>query len=222
MLWLNLHVLKDITMTNIKYAIFDVGQVIYPYTLAPVYELMKNKTQEPHIFNNKHTPYDYDYKPYMKGEMSDTEFAKELCFFCRVEYNQDTFNEINEALHQGCGERFAETQKAIKILKNNNIEVCLLSNALPILADTGKNIAKPQYTFTSYNLGLLKPDPEIYKTVKEKLGVEFNEIMFIDDKEKNVMSAKNLGIHGIVYKKETIVANINSLLSQPIYNAKER
>ncbi len=209
-------------MNNIKYAVFDVGQVIYPYSLNPLCELMKSHTTEPNIYTNKHSPKEYDYKPYMKGEMSDIEFAKELCFFCRVPYSDDMFQKINLALHEGCGERFAETKKTMEILRNNNIEICLLSNALPLLADTGNDITKPEHSFPSYKLGLLKPDPLIYQTVQQKLGVDFNQIIFIDDKEKNVLSAQNLGIHGIVYNKDTILANIKSLLSQPIYNAKER
>ena len=209
-------------MSQIKYAIFDVGQVIYPYSLNPLCELMKKHTSEPEIYNNKHSPNEYDYKPYMRGELSDIEFAKELCFFCRVPYSDEMFQKINQSLHDGCGERFAETKKAMDILKKHNIEICLLSNALPILADTGIDITKPEYSFTSYKLGLLKPDPLIYQTVQQKLNVGFNQIIFIDDKEKNVISAQNLGIHGIVYKKETIIANINSLLTQPLYNSKER
>ena len=209
-------------MAKIKYAIFDVGQVIYPYTLNPLCELMKRHTTEENIYNNQHSPKEYDYKPYMKGEISDTEFAKELCFFCRVPYSDDMFQKINQALHDGCGKRFAETQKAMEILRKNNIEICLLSNALPLLADTGNDITKPEHSFTSYKLGLLKPDPLIYQTVQQKLGVEFNQLIFIDDKEKNVLSAQNLGIHGIVYKKETIIANINSLLSTPKYNQYQR
>jgi HAD superfamily hydrolase (TIGR01509 family) len=110
----------------------------------------------------------------------------------------------------------------MEVLKKNDIEICLLSNALPLLADTGSDIVKPEYSFTSYKLGLLKPDPLIYQTVQQKLGVEFNQLIFIDDKEKNVLSAQNLGIHGIVYKKETIIANINSLLSTPKYNQYQR
>ena len=209
-------------MAKIKYAIFDVGQVIYPYTLNPLCELMKSHTTEPDIYNNQHSPKEYDYKPYMKGELSDIEFAKELCFFCRVAYNDDMFQKINQALHEGCGPRFAETKKSMEVLKKNDIEICLLSNALPLLADTGSDIVKPEYSFTSYKLGLLKPDPLIYQTVQQKLGVEFNQLIFIDDKEKNVISAQNLGIHGIVYKKETIIANINSLLSTPKYNQYQR
>lgn len=209
-------------MSQIKYAIFDVGQVIYPFSLNPLCELMKKHTSEPELYNNKHSPKEYDYNPYMKGELSDIEFAKELCFFCRVPFSDEMLKKINQSLHDGCGERFAETKKAMDILKKHNIKICLLSNALPILADTGIDIAKPEYSFTSYKLGLLKPDPLIYQTVQQKLNVDFNQIIFIDDKEKNVISAQNLGIHGIVYKKETIIANINSLLSQPYYNSKER
>ena len=196
------------TMSKIKYAIFDVGQVIYPFSLKPLTSLMQQKTTNPDIFAN-HTPAHYDYKPYMKGKLTNEEFAQELCFFCQVPYTPDMLTKINEALHLGCGPRFTQTQNAIQKLRSNNIEICLLSNALPILADTGLDIAKPEYCFTSYNLGLLKPDTNIFSTIQQKLDVPFNQILFIDDKEENVKSAQSLGINSIVFNKKTILKDIN-------------
>lgn len=208
-------------MNKIKYAIFDVGQTIYPFSLKPLATLLQQQTTEPDMFANNHTPFHYDYKPYMKGDITDEEFAKELCFFCHAPYNNHSLNQINHALHQGCGPRFIQTQQAIEILKSNNIEICLLSNALPLLADTGADITKHEYCFTSYDLKLLKPNTDIFLEVQKKLDTPFEQLLFIDDKEENVKSAQSLGINGIIFNKKTIIKDIQPYTSNLLQLSKK-
>lgn len=202
------------SMSKIKYAIFDVGNTVYPFSLIPLTKYMQSQTTAPEIFAANHSPQFYDYNPYMKGQLSDAEFAEELCFFCQVPYAENRLKEINIALHQGCGEYFPETLKAMNILRHNGTEICILSNALPLLADTGSGLTKPQYAFTSYDLKLLKPDADIFQTVLHKLNTTAKQILFIDDKPKNVAAAQKLGIHGIVYNRKTILKEITSYLPQ--------
>lgn len=201
-------------MPQIKYAIFDVGNTVYPFTLKPLIDYMRHETIEPELFANNHSPRFYDYNPYMKGEMSDTEFAEELCFFCRVPYNKNQLININNALHRGCGTRFPETIKAMNFLSRNNTKICLLSNALPLLADTGADITKPELAFTSYELKLLKPDTQIFQTVLNKLDTTPQQILFIDDKKANVDAAQSLGINGIIYQQKTILQKLTAYLPQ--------
>lgn len=52
----------------------------------------------------------------------------------------------------------------------------------------------------SHSVKMKKPDPAIYTHMLEKLGVNPEEAVFIDDKEKNVEVAKSLGINGIVFE----------------------
>lgn len=196
-------------MVKIKYAIFDVGQTIYPFTLAPLNDWLKQNTTEPQIFNNKHTAFNYDYNPYMKGEMTDEEFARELCFFCQVPYTNKTLPIINKKLHLGCGQPFDETITAMQQLKNSGIEIGILSNALPLLKDTKINLVPKKYAFTSYELGLLKPDTKIYQALVAKLQTTPEQILFIDDKQKNIAAAQQIGINGIVFNKETILQTLN-------------
>jgi putative hydrolase of the HAD superfamily len=51
----------------------------------------------------------------------------------------------------------------------------------------------------SYQLGLAKPDPAIYRYVLEKLGTQPGETLFIDDRQDNVGAAVKLGMKGIVF-----------------------
>ena len=52
----------------------------------------------------------------------------------------------------------------------------------------------------SYQVGLLKPDPRIFKLAAERLGVEPEECVFVDDDEGNVQAAENCGMQGLVYE----------------------
>jgi epoxide hydrolase-like predicted phosphatase len=54
--------------------------------------------------------------------------------------------------------------------------------------------------FASSKIGYRKPDPNIYKYMLEKLACLPSEVVFIDDREKNVEAATNLGIKGIIFK----------------------
>jgi HAD superfamily hydrolase (TIGR01549 family) len=51
--------------------------------------------------------------------------------------------------------------------------------------------------FLSYEIGAMKPNIEIYRYLLKNLTVDASEIIFIDDKEENVTSAKRLGIDAI-------------------------
>ena len=72
------------------------------------------------------------------------------------------------------------------------------------MADSAKCLVDDELCFVSYELKCLKPDVKIYQKMIEKLNCKPNEIIFIDDKEKNVIGAKSLGINGIVYKNNEI------------------
>ena len=205
-------------MEKIKYAIFDVGQTIYPFNLKALSNFMQKESSYPELFADNSPVFAYDYNPYMIGQIDNNQFIKELCENCHVPYSKKTAIEINKALHLGCGKPFDETIKAMHQLQLADVELAILSNALPLLHDTKIDLVKPEFAFTSYNLGLLKPDVEIYKAVAQKLNTPYKQLLFIDDKEKNVAAAKTLGIKGIVYNRKTILQEINTFLPQKPIN----
>jgi len=51
----------------------------------------------------------------------------------------------------------------------------------------------------SYQLGIAKPDPKIYRYALEKLGTQLEETLFIDDRQVNVEAAIALGMKGVVF-----------------------
>ncbi|MDR2901981.1 MAG: HAD-IA family hydrolase [Lactobacillales bacterium] len=194
-------------MKKIKYCIWDVGKVIYDYSLEPLNELIMKKTMTPTEMENKGGIFKFDYDPYMMEQVSFNTFCRQLCDYAGVFCRPETIKEIEKKLFEGVGAYYETTQKAMQNMKNAGIQNCLLSNALQVLEGTGDvyGLVGEKYIFTSYQLGLLKPDPEIYVAVQERLGCDFDEMLFIDDKPKNVAAAKELGIHGIIFNKDTIL-----------------
>ena len=51
----------------------------------------------------------------------------------------------------------------------------------------------------SGEVGMAKPDPEIFELLLTRHNLEPVQTVFIDDKAENVNAAKSLGIHGIVF-----------------------
>lgn len=189
---------------SIKYCIWDVGQVIYPYTLSYLDEWAYSNTIDKESFKNKGGVKNFNYNPYMSGEIKNEEFCRSLCQEYNIPFEPKTISEIKKALHEGVGNFFEETLETMQTLSKHGIQNCILSNALPFLEETAPKQIDADYRFVSFNLKLLKPNPEIYKEVCKCLNCRFDELIFVDDKEKNVQSARNLGINGIVFNRNTI------------------
>ena len=197
----------------IKYVIFDVGGVCYPYSLNKLDDWALEHCCNREEFIAKGGVKSFDYNPYMRGEVDFSKFSKELCEYAGISYYKEIENEIDEKLHEGVGDFFPQTLECMDKIKQKGIKVGLLSNALACLCDTADSLVDKDLCFVSYELKCLKPNREIYEKLIEKLKCKPEEILFIDDKEKNVMRAIDLGINGIVYKKETIVKDVNRFLN---------
>ena len=52
----------------------------------------------------------------------------------------------------------------------------------------------------SCDVGLIKPEPEIYQLLCSKYGLKMEECVFIDDKQANTDAAKALGMQAITFR----------------------
>jgi epoxide hydrolase-like predicted phosphatase len=52
----------------------------------------------------------------------------------------------------------------------------------------------------SAEVGIMKPDPRIYRIALEQLKVEPHEAIFVDDTPANVEAARSLGMQGIQFR----------------------
>jgi len=65
----------------------------------------------------------------------------------------------------------------------------------------------------SHEVGLAKPDPRIYALTSQRLGAQPQEIVFLDDAERNVAAAAVYGFHAILYQNNAqAIAEIDRCL----------
>ena len=90
-----------------------------------------------------------------------------------------------------------------QVLRSAGLRTGILSNLPRTLGQklrrqTGFLEHFDQVTF-SYELGVIKPEPEIYRHAIEGLGVEPGEALFLDDRPENVEGARAAGIQPEVF-----------------------
>lgn len=55
----------------------------------------------------------------------------------------------------------------------------------------------------SFEVGYMKPHPEIYRLALRRAGVDAREAVFIDDLEENIFGAEAIGLKSVLYKPGT-------------------
>ena len=108
-----------------------------------------------------------------------------------------------ESLMKGFPVVDQEAMDLVKSLKNN-YKLALLSNHI---RDWLEEIVKDNkldqifdVIMASYEFGLEKPNIPIYEEVVEKLELEPEECVFIDDQENNIPPAREIGMKAILFR----------------------
>lgn len=94
------------------------------------------------------------------------------------------------------------TVELLAALHAGGTRVALLSNAGFDFSDPFRHSPMAEFfeaMFVSAELGLIKPDPEIYRVTARELGIPLERMVFIDNKKINVDAAVALGVTGHVF-----------------------
>ncbi|HEY6294629.1 MAG TPA: HAD family phosphatase [Streptosporangiaceae bacterium] len=94
------------------------------------------------------------------------------------------------------------TIEVLADLKAGRTRLALLSNAGPDYGSYIRNGPLGDFfaaCYVSGELGLIKPEPEIYRHALDGLGISAAEAVFIDDREANIRGAQALGITGHLF-----------------------
>ena len=128
-----------------------------------------------------------------------------LTLVCReFSASDDQINHVYEMIKQKKKTKKInlELVEIIKDLKNKNYKIALLSNNAVNLRQKliDKNVIDLfDEVIISEEVGCQKPCPEIFEILFNKLGVKSNETIFIDNAEKSLEKAKEIGFVPILY-----------------------
>lgn len=121
-----------------------------------------------------------------------------------------------------CIDKNHDILKIIKAIRASGISVALASNQQ---CERARYMSRDleydedfDQCFYSCDLGYAKPDAEFFESILRKSGVSKTEVLFIDDRQGNVDSAKSLGIYAERFHiSEGIVAFVNLLERYKVY-----
>jgi FMN phosphatase YigB (HAD superfamily) len=70
-------------------------------------------------------------------------------------------------------------------------------------------------TVIAGEVGMAKPQPEVYQLMCERLGVAPQEAVFVDNNIPNAKGAEAIGMHAIIYRDQgTLERELSELLQQ--------
>lgn len=194
----------------IELIIFDLGGVLVDYSESKYIKYLSKKFK---------VPYKFMY-PIFMADLGKLETGK--ITFKKYKHNSlrrlgmptNTNIEWDETF-KSLGKPNKDVQKLVKRL-HRKYKVVLLTNisasrySIAIRYMFDKSLFDRR--FTSFKLGISKPNPLIYKSVLKRMRYNPNNTIFIDDRIKNIKGAKSVGINGIVFKGYTKLVRDLSIL----------
>jgi epoxide hydrolase-like predicted phosphatase len=127
-----------------------------------------------------------------------------------VNLGQIPWQSFVQKISQATGKSIDEVHKSYKtgLITNAHhdfIDTILSENNLSQLFDV---------TVVSSRLGVIKPDPRIFEYTLDKLQIEPAEAVFIDDLDRHVSAARELGIQTVLFENfEQCKQELDTILS---------
>lgn len=186
---------------TIKAIIFDFGGVIIHYSpiifREGIAKLLKLNFE---IVNKEIGKIDFDFAT---GKINEKGFWKRISStFNVVVFEKDKKNFISDEFSRDARLN-KDVEKIVIELKNSGYKLGIISNILEPHAKYSKVRNWFRHfspVILSCEVGLAKPDERIYKLMLEKLQLNGNECIYIDDREINLKPAERLGIKTILFE----------------------
>lgn len=196
--------MKD--FSGIKNIIFDLGAVIIPIDFEKTFQAFSALSALPvHEIKRRYQSVSL-FVDFEKGVIGNFAFLQELRRLLEVDAavsDQQLIDAWNTLLLPIPKER-TDRIKALAA----NYRLFLLSNTNPIhIKDVNRILTECtqipalehlfETTWYSYDLGLIKPGTDIYKTVLQLKALQAHETVFLDDNADNIAGARAVGIDAL-------------------------
>ncbi len=187
----------------IRYVLSDLGKVLIFFDNDIFFrKIAKNSPFTQEEIRELTFSHFYLVESFDRGEISPEEFYRQVTKKLKAQIDYDRFYSIYNDVFSLNSPVF---QLMIRLKKN--YKIVLLSNTDVMRFDFIKNKFPEIMIFDeyvlSYQVGFIKPHPQIYKEALKKAGAEAKECVFIDDREENIKEAERLGISGILMEPHT-------------------
>lgn len=185
----------------IKAVIFDVGGVLISSEMKFVIEDIKT------TLNLNTTTFEKPWNDLLPllgtGKISEEEFWQKFLIQTHTPATFSTEESFFLREYLKRTHPHEEVLTLVRKLKEKGYKLALLSDTIASHVTANERFGFyddfPIKIFSN-EVGFSKPGKEIFKLALEKLQTRPEETIFIDDLEKNVIAAKDLGLIGMLYK----------------------
>jgi len=184
----------------IKVVVFDLGNVILPFDLYPVINTLSTRSSLKDTMLSKEVFKTYfwtgkgSYLAYETGTISTEEFFNNLKREFALEIGFEEFRDVWISIFR----EDKEVSGIVRELKAKGVRLFVLSNtnemhydyidcAFPVVRLFDEHIL-------SHQVKTRKPERAIYDEIFKRTDALPGEVLFIDDMEKNVAAAAEMGI----------------------------
>jgi putative hydrolase of the HAD superfamily len=141
-------------------------------------------------------------RPYSTGKITPEQFFDAISQKLRLDTDYDAFF----SAYNNVFDLNPDVEKSLRKL-TPKYRLILLSNT-DVMHFAYIREAFPEIFFfddyvLSYEVGLMKPNPQIYEIAIEKAKARAGECVFIDDLEENISAAAEMGIQTIHFRPQT-------------------
>lgn len=190
-----------IVSDNVKTLIFDFGGVIYNIDIQLGITNLKKigfTNADDYIGHFAHNGF---FVQWENGEITVEEFRNEIRKRCVKEVSDQDID------HAWCAIMLEIPQEKIELLQQlqKKYRLLLLSNTNPlhIQVSTKNELAKRGLTmndlfdkcYYSYEMGAVKPNPEIFQKLLSDADLKAEACLFLDDGQKNIETAAKMGFN---------------------------
>ncbi|MCC8366919.1 glucose-1-phosphatase [Xenorhabdus sp. PB61.4] len=187
--------------------IFDMGNVIIDIDFRRVLAVWSNLSGTPLAVLAPKFALGEAFEKHECGQITDAEFAEILCDEMEVSLSFEQFSEGWNAIFVGVRQEVIELMNK---LREQGHRVVILSNTNRLHFQYWPQqypevTTSADHLYLSQDLGIRKPNQDIFKYLLEKEGVAAEQAVFFDDVQENVEAAKRLGLKAIhVSGRDTI------------------
>jgi epoxide hydrolase-like predicted phosphatase len=179
--------------------IFDLGNVVVDIDFSRVLGVWSDLSRVPLALLKSRFQMGENFERHERGEISDEEFAANLCAELDITLSYEQFVSGWQAIFVGLR---PEVITLMQQLRSRGERVVILSNTNRLHCEYWPS----QYPevqqaadklYLSQDLGMRKPEARIYQHVLEAEGVSADEAVFFDDHPQNIEAARQLGITAV-------------------------
>jgi FMN phosphatase YigB (HAD superfamily) len=145
---------------------------------------------------------------YEKGWLTTEEFFQQIKDLLAIDVSLEAFEKIWKSslvvdeegsmglLSSGLFQQLREHHRVIALSNTNEMQFGYLLRVHPLIREFDDYVL-------SYQVGHLKPDPEIYRIALQKSGASPKGSLLVDDLVKNIQGAERAGMKGLVFRGES-------------------